>query len=86
MLDLLVHASSCRVSHCQYPNCRQVKGLFLHGMKCKIRAAGGCDLCKKVHARTCEESECHVPRCRELKETKQMIMRQHGAEVASGSG
>ena len=70
MLDLLVHASQCRSPHCQYPNCRKVKGLFRHGIQCRIRASGGCVLCKKMwyllqlHARACKESECHVPRCR----------------------
>jgi len=70
MLDLLVHASQCRFPHCQYPNCRKVKGLFRHGIQCKTRASGGCLLCKKMwyllqlHARACKESECHVPRCK----------------------
>lgn len=70
MLDLLVHASQCRSPHCQYPNCRKVKGLFRHGIQCRVRASGGCVLCKKMwyllqlHARACKESECHVPRCR----------------------
>lgn len=70
MLDLLVHASQCRFSNCQYPNCRKVKGLFRHGIQCKKRVVGGCPLCKKVwyllqlHARACKESECHVPRCK----------------------
>ncbi|KAK4780446.1 hypothetical protein SAY87_016552 [Trapa incisa] len=73
MLDLLVHASHCRSAQCQYPNCRKVKGLFRHGIQCKIRASGGCSLCKKMwyllqlHARACKESQCHVPRCRDLK-------------------
>lgn len=72
MLDLLVHASQCRSSHCQYPNCRKVKGLFRHGIQCKVRASGGCVLCKKMwyllqlHARACKVSECHVPRCRSV--------------------
>ncbi|KAL3615302.1 hypothetical protein CASFOL_040963 [Castilleja foliolosa] len=70
MLELLVHASQCRSANCQYPNCRKVKGLFRHGMLCKVRASGGCVLCKKMwyllqlHARACKESECNVPRCR----------------------
>lgn len=70
MLDLLVHASQCRSPQCQYPNCRKVKGLFRHGIQCKVRASGGCVLCKKMwyllqlHARACKESQCHVPRCR----------------------
>lgn len=74
MLDLLVHASQCRSPQCLYPNCRKVKGLFRHGMQCKVRASGGCVLCKRmwyllqIHARACKESECHVPRCRDLKD------------------
>ncbi|XP_061361348.1 histone acetyltransferase HAC1-like isoform X2 [Gastrolobium bilobum] len=82
MLDLLVHASQCRSAHCQYPNCRKVKGLFRHGMHCKTRASGGCVLCKKMwyllqlHARACKESDCHVPRCRDLKEHLRRLQQQ----------
>ncbi|KAK6157063.1 hypothetical protein DH2020_011311 [Rehmannia glutinosa] len=82
MLDLLVHASQCRSPHCQYPNCRKVKGLFRHGMVCKTRASGGCPLCKKMwyllqlHARACKESECTVPRCRDLKEHMRRLQQQ----------
>ncbi|XP_027344388.1 histone acetyltransferase HAC1-like isoform X8 [Abrus precatorius] len=82
MLDLLVHASQCRSAHCQYPNCRKVKGLFRHGMHCKTRVSGGCVLCKKMwyllqlHARACKESECHVPRCRDLKEHLRRLQQQ----------
>ncbi|XP_010531959.1 PREDICTED: histone acetyltransferase HAC1-like [Tarenaya hassleriana] len=82
MLDLLVHASQCRSPHCQYPNCRKVKGLFRHGIQCKVRASGGCVLCKKMwyllqlHARACKESKCHVPRCRDLKEHLRRLQQQ----------
>lgn len=82
MLDLLVHASQCRSAHCQYPNCRKVKGLFRHGIQCKTRASGGCHLCKKMwyllqlHARACKESECSVPRCRDLKEHLRRLQQQ----------
>ncbi|KAH9321216.1 hypothetical protein KI387_015855, partial [Taxus chinensis] len=82
MLDLLVHASQCCSSHCLYPNCRRVKGLFRHGMQCKVRASGGCPLCKKMwyllqlHARACKESECRVPRCRDLKEHLRRLQQQ----------
>ncbi|XP_044505832.1 histone acetyltransferase HAC1-like isoform X2 [Mangifera indica] len=82
MLDLLVHASQCRSPHCQYPNCRKVKGLFRHGIQCRVRASGGCLLCKKMwyllqlHARACKESECHVPRCRDLKEHLRRLQQQ----------
>ncbi|KAL4583212.1 hypothetical protein LXL04_007779 [Taraxacum kok-saghyz] len=82
MLDLLVHASQCRSPLCQYPNCRKVKGLFRHGINCKVRASGGCVLCKKMwyllqlHARACKESQCHVPRCRDLKEHLRRLQQQ----------
>ncbi|CAA0815880.1 Histone acetyltransferase HAC1 [Striga hermonthica] len=82
MLDLLVHASQCRSPHCQYPNCRKVKGLFRHGMGCKTRASGGCPLCKKMwyllqlHARACKETECTVPRCRDLKDHMRRLQQQ----------
>jgi E1A/CREB-binding protein len=74
MLELLVHASQCGLGTCQYPKCRSVKGLFRHGMNCRIRASGGCNMCKRMwyllqlHARACKESECRVPRCKDLKE------------------
>ncbi|EEE56266.1 hypothetical protein OsJ_05304 [Oryza sativa Japonica Group] len=82
MLDLLVHASTCRSGSCQYPNCRKVKGLFRHGMQCKTRASGGCVLCKKMwymlqlHARACRDSGCNVPRCRDLKEHLRRLQQQ----------
>ncbi|KAL3633867.1 hypothetical protein CASFOL_022629 [Castilleja foliolosa] len=82
MLELLVHASQCRSPICQYPNCRKVKGLFRHGMGCRIRASGGCPLCKKMwyllqlHARACKEIECTVPRCRDLKEHVRRLQQQ----------
>ncbi|XP_055802488.1 histone acetyltransferase HAC1-like isoform X2 [Solanum dulcamara] len=82
MLELLVHASQCRFPHCPYPNCRKVKGLFRHGIQCKIRVSGGCVLCKKMwyllqlHARACKVSECHVPRCRDLKEHLRRMQQQ----------
>ncbi|KAJ3683583.1 hypothetical protein LUZ60_013810 [Juncus effusus] len=74
MLELLVHASQCRFPHCQYPNCRKVKGLFRHGIHCRLRASGGCILCKKMwyilqlHARACKPADCTVPHCKDLKE------------------
>ncbi|KAG1361840.1 histone acetyltransferase HAC1 [Cocos nucifera] len=82
MLDLLVHASQCRSSHCPYPNCRKVKSLFRHGILCKTRASGGCQLCKKmwyllqIHSRACKESNCHVPRCKDLKEHMRRLQQQ----------
>ncbi|KAK1614711.1 hypothetical protein QYE76_020228 [Lolium multiflorum] len=88
MLDLLVHASTCRSGSwtgCKYPNsnCRKVKGLFRHGMLCKTRASGGCALCKKMwymlqlHAQSCRDSGCIVPRCRDVKEHLRRLQQQY---------
>ncbi|KAG9128859.1 hypothetical protein Leryth_009637 [Lithospermum erythrorhizon] len=82
MLELLVHASQCRSLLCEYPNCRKVKRLFRHGIQCKVRASGGCVLCKRMwhllqlHARACKESECCVPRCRDLKDHLKRLQQQ----------
>lgn len=82
MLDLLVHASQCRSALCSYPNCRKVKGLFRHGIQCKVRASGGCVTCKKMwyllqlHSRACKEAECNVPRCRDLREHLRRLQQQ----------
>eukprot|EP01018_Ginkgo_biloba_P022569 Gb_20413 [translate_table: standard] len=82
MLDLLVHASQCCSPQCQYENCRRVKGLFRHGKQCKIRASGGCSLCRKMwyllqlHGRACKESECRVPHCKDLKKHLQRLQQQ----------
>ncbi|KAG9144499.1 hypothetical protein Leryth_010732 [Lithospermum erythrorhizon] len=82
MLELLVHASQCRSPQCNYPNCVKVKLLFRHGMQCKVRASGGCLLCKKMwyllqlHARACKESQCNVPRCRDLRDHLKRLQQQ----------
>ncbi|KAH9563330.1 hypothetical protein CY35_05G120700 [Sphagnum magellanicum] len=82
MLELLVHASQCGSATCQYPKCRSVKGLFRHGINCKIRASGGCGNCKRMwyllqlHARSCKESGCRVPRCRDLNEHLRRLQQQ----------
>ncbi|KAI5066243.1 hypothetical protein GOP47_0018867 [Adiantum capillus-veneris] len=83
MLELLVHASQCGyTTQCQYPNCLRVKALFRHGLACRTRASGGCQLCKRMwyllqlHARACKEAECRVPRCKDLKEHLRRLQQQ----------
>ena len=73
-MELLVHATTCRVANCGSPNCTKVKHLFKHAMSCQIKAGGGCQLCRKmwtllqVHSKGCKVTNCPVPRCRDLKE------------------
>lgn len=73
-MELLVHATTCRVTNCGSPNCTKVKHLFRHATACQVKAGGGCQLCRKmwtllqVHSKGCKETNCPVPRCRDLKE------------------
>mmetsp|Transcript_5018 Transcript_5018/g.18226 ORF Transcript_5018/g.18226 Transcript_5018/m.18226 type:complete len:1377 (+) Transcript_5018:27-4157(+) len=81
-MKLLVHASSCRNPQCPSQNCNKVKQLFHHGVVCKIRATGGCQLCKRMwvflqlHARQCRQDPCPVPRCRDLKMNLRRLQQQ----------
>ncbi|ETV82018.1 hypothetical protein H257_05544 [Aphanomyces astaci] len=73
-MQLLVHASSCDEGGCASANCEKMKELLRHGAQCKLRATGGCGVCRRVwallqiHARQCRGSECRVPRCNDLRE------------------
>ena len=67
-----MHASQCNVANsdtCSYPHCFQMRKLFRHAHQCKLRCAGGCQVCKKSwmllksHSKNCEDSNCRVPRC-----------------------
>ncbi|KAF1329179.1 Histone acetyltransferase, partial [Globisporangium splendens] len=73
-MQLLVHSSTCANGSCGSSNCEKMKELMRHGAQCKLRAYGGCTICRRVwallqlHARQCREYECKVPRCHDLRE------------------
>lgn len=52
----------------------QVRQLFEHAVKCKLKVMGNCPLCKKMwallnlHAKSCTTANCPVPRCKDMKE------------------
>ena len=74
-MQLLVHASQCTRTTCQWQNCAKMKALLKHGGSCNLRASGGCQICRRtwallqIHARHCKtQNKCPVPRCRDLKD------------------
>lgn len=82
LISWFTHLCVDSFPHCLYPNCLKVKGLFRHGIQCKIRASRVCLLCKKMwyllqlHSRDCKESGCIVPRCKDLKEHMKRLQQQ----------
>jgi E1A/CREB-binding protein len=81
-MELLVHATTCKLPNCGSPNCTKVKHLFKHAMTCTQKAGGGCQLCRKmwtllqVHSKGCKATNCPVPRCRDLKEYRRRATEQ----------
>jgi E1A/CREB-binding protein len=76
-MRLLLHAASCQNRACANENCPKMKQLLKHGAECKVRATGGCNLCKRVwtllqiHAKQCSDDMCKVPRCVDLRKHHQ---------------
>ncbi|KAL9158009.1 hypothetical protein ABFS82_08G040200 [Erythranthe guttata] len=85
LLNVLEHANQCGATKdnpCTYPNCHDMKILFLHGAKCQLRLPGGCRHCRRIwflldlHSKICRISNCGIPRCMDIKRHKQMIATQ----------
>ena len=84
-MTLLLHASTCRSPKCNSANCAKMKGLLKHGSQCKIKAQGGCNICKRIwallqiHARQCKTDNCPVPNCTAIRERYRQIQLQQQA-------
>jgi E1A/CREB-binding protein len=84
-MTLLLHAATCSSPKCHSQNCAKMKGLLQHGEKCQTKAAGGCNVCKRIwtllqiHARQCKEAKCPVPKCQAIRERFRQIAAQQRA-------
>ena len=84
-MTLLLHAATCISPKCHSQNCAKMKGLLVHGDKCQTKAAGGCNVCKRIwtllqiHARQCKEAKCPVPKCLAIRERFRQIAAQQRA-------
>jgi len=45
-MGLLLHVSRCHDAQCPSTNCRRIKQLFEHAVKCQIKVSGGCTSCR----------------------------------------
>ena len=67
---VLQHASNCRKITCVSTKCAKMKEHLNHANMCRVKAKGGCNVCKKVwallkrHAILCKHQNCAVPNCR----------------------
>jgi hypothetical protein len=84
-MTLLQHAATCNSPKCPSANCTKMKGLLKHGAQCKIKATGGCNVCKRIwallqiHARQCKASQCPVPNCMAIRERVRQLKKQQQA-------
>ena len=84
-MTLLLHAATCNAPNCPSANCGKMKGLLKHGNQCQIKAAGGCNVCKRIwallqiHARQCKAKTCPVPNCMAIRERVRQLKKQQQA-------
>lgn len=70
LIQALSHACKCRNAGCEIPACLKMKRVVGHTRLCKLKAMGGCSICKQlcnlciVHAKLCREgAACTVSFC-----------------------
>eukprot|EP00934_Nitzschia_sp_Nitz4_P007641 Nitzschia sp. Nitz4//scaffold168_size48592//5476//10477//NITZ4_007045-RA/size48592-snap-gene-0.3-mRNA-1//-1//CDS//3329538306//7631//frame0 len=84
-MTLLLHAATCNSPKCPSANCTKMKGLLKHGAQCQQKAAGGCNVCKRIwallqiHARQCKATSCPVPNCMAIRERVRQLKKQQQA-------
>ncbi|KAL7543116.1 hypothetical protein ACHAXR_012415 [Thalassiosira sp. AJA248-18] len=86
-IALIEHASRCQSSKCTSSNCQKMKSYLNHGQVCKIKASGGCKICKRIwtllriHAQQCKSSSCPIPQCIAIrKRIRQLQMKQRAMD------
>lgn len=84
-IQLIEHASSCKSSKCSSTNCAKMKSYLAHGRQCKLKASGGCKVCKRIwtllriHAQKCKAKVCPVPQCVAIRERIRQLAKQQQA-------
>lgn len=77
--ESLLHAFQCHDAACANPSCPKKKIVVEHSKTCKLKAVGGCTVCKQVvelcgyHSKNCQTDNCTVPFCSKLKRKIRLI-------------
>lgn len=86
-IALIEHASRCTSAKCTSSNCQKMKSYLKHGTTCKIKASGGCKICKRIwtllriHAQQCKNSKCPIPQCIAIrKRIRQLQLKQRAMD------
>eukprot|EP00804_Cyclotella_cryptica_P015047 CCRYP_000634-RA/>CCRYP_000634-RA protein AED:0.01 eAED:0.01 QI:1424/1/1/1/0.66/0.5/4/88/1434 len=84
-ITLIEHASRCVSSTCKSSNCQKMKSYLKHGETCKIKASGGCKICKRIwtllriHAQQCKNNNCPIPQCIAIKKRLRQLQQKQQA-------
>lgn len=77
--ESLLHAVQCQDAACANPSCPKKKIFVEHSKTCKLKAVGGCTVCKQLvelcgyHSKNCQTDNCTFPLCSKLKRGIRLI-------------
>ena len=84
-IQLIEHASRCTSKQCSSSNCVKMKTYLAHSRTCRIKAGGGCRICKRIwtllriHAQRCKNRTCPIPQCNAIREKMRQLQKQQQA-------
>lgn len=84
-IQLIEHASRCNSKSCTSSNCAKMKSYLQHSRVCRVKATGGCRICKRIwtllriHAQKCKDRNCPIPQCQAIREKMRQLQKQQQA-------
>jgi E1A/CREB-binding protein len=84
-IQLIEHASRCVSKTCTSSNCQKMKSYLHHSSVCRVKAGGGCKICKRIwtllriHAQDCKDRNCPIPQCNAIREKMRQLKNQQQA-------
>lgn len=84
-IQLIEHAARCTSQNCSSSNCLKMKKYLHHSRVCRVKAAGGCRICKRIwtllriHAQKCKDRYCPIPQCIAIREKMRQLQKQQQA-------